>query len=113
MDKDANDQIKKALDLLDSKNVATNLEEILNRYVFEAPDIDYQCEQGLSNDLLQYKIRRFFETSLKRFKNGSWLDDLNYLVKSFKDYEQQKIQIKNETIKKTLANNIDLDPIDW
>ena len=53
MDKDSNDQIKKALDLLDTKNVASNLEEILNRYVFEAPDIEYQCDQGLSNDLFQ------------------------------------------------------------
>jgi hypothetical protein len=50
--------------------------------------------------------------SLKSFKNGSWMDDLNYLIRNF-DYSE-KIRKSNEVEKKQkqIADNLDLDPLD-
>jgi hypothetical protein len=57
-----------------------------------------------------YRVGGFH--SLKSFKNGSWMDDLNYLIRNF-DYSE-KIRKSNEVEKKQkqIADNLDLDPLD-
>ena len=56
---------------------------------------------------------------LKSFKNGSWMDDLDYLIKNFNEFEknrkikEEENKLKEEIInRKNLADKLDLDPID-
>ena len=49
---------------------------------------------------------------LKSFKNGNWMDDLNYLIRDFDSFEKNK-KLKQEDEKhKSLADKLDLDPLD-
>jgi len=59
-----------------------------------------------------YRKGSFYEFTLKSFKNGSWMDDLDFLVKNFKEYEKNIEKIEKEKKQNILSNNIDLDPID-
>lgn len=174
------EKINKVLELLDSKKVGKNIEELLNRYVYKSEEVVTTRDIGVSDDLFKelkikeinyqlnfnyknktlqilltnnssgvfpdgvsydyyvlilihngitvltdnvdseynsygsfYRKERFYEFTLKSFKNGSWIDDLDYLVNNFKEYEINIEKIENEKKIKTLSDNIDLDPIDW
>ena len=59
-----------------------------------------------------YRTGSFTEYSLKIFKNGSWIDDLDYLIEEFKEFKEISDSVIKNKIKQELSNNIDLDPID-
>ena len=183
----AEEKIKKVLELLESKNVSKNIENLLNRYDFESNEIifkqrinfNYESldEDGLTDALINeleikklnkrlyfkykekslqilltnntsgslpdgdtyssfeliviyngicvlknsvseerdlydsvYRVGSFH--SLKSFKNGNWMDDLNYLIRDFDSFEKNK-KLKQEYEKqKSLADKLDLDPLD-
>ena len=59
-----------------------------------------------------YRVGSFSSNSLKTFKNGSWMDDLDFLIKNLDDYEKNR-NLKEEKIKKQqLADKLDLNPLD-
>ena len=181
------EKIKKVLELLESKNVSQNIENLLNRYEFGSNEITFKQrinfnyasldEDGLTDALIneleikklnkrlyfKYKEKSLqilltnntsgslpdgdtyssFELIviyngicvlknsvseeidlydsvyrvgsfhfLKSFKNGNWMDDLNYLIKDFDSFEKNK-KLKQEDEKhKSLADKLDLDPLD-
>ena len=183
----AEEKIKKVLELLESKNVSKNIENLLNRYDFGSNEIIFKQrtnvnyasldEDGLTdtlineleikklNKLLYFKYKEkslqilltnntsgslpdgdtysSFELIviyngicvlknsvseeidlydsvyrvgsfhfLKSFKNGNWMDDLNYLIRDFDSFEKNK-KLKQEDEKhKSLADKLDLDPLD-
>ena len=182
------EKIKKVLELLESKNVSQNIENLLNRYDFVSNEIifkqgDYfnsassKDVDGLNETLLKeleikeinkylhfkYKEKalqifltnntsgsfpdgeiynsheliviyngicvlqgRVSETtdlydsvihvesfhSLKSFKNGSWMDDLNYLIKDFNDCEKNSNSLAQKKKQQQMADKLDLDPLD-
>ena len=190
----AEEKIKKVLELLDSKNVSKNIEKLLNKYVFGSRYVfgsdEIICMQSISSrftsldevkgmndslikDLEIKKINKYLyfeykekvlhillvndtsgsfpdgdtynlceliviyngicvlknsiskETdlygstysvgsfhSLKSFKNGSWMDDLNYLIRDFDTFKKIKKLKKEEEKQKSLADKLDLDPLD-
>jgi hypothetical protein len=59
-----------------------------------------------------YRTGSFTEYSLKIFKNGSWIEDLDYLTKEFKKNNDLSDSVNNNKRRQELSNNIDLDPID-
>ena len=59
-----------------------------------------------------YRTGTFTEYSLKIFKNGSWIDDLDYLIKELKENKNLSETVNNNKRRQELSNNIDLDPID-
>ncbi len=182
------EKIKKVLELLESKNVGKNIENLLNRYDFESSEIIFKQGSYLnsvpSNDfvglndtllkeleikeinkdfLFEYKEKSLrilltnnttvslpdgdtyssfdliiiyngicvlqnsvkeqidlydsvyrvgnFQT-LKSFKNGGWMDDLNYLIKDFDSFEKIKKFKQEDEKQKNLADKLDLDPLD-
>ena len=183
----AEEKIKKVLELLETKKVSKNIENLLNRYDFGSNEIIFKqrtnvnCasldEDGLTdtlineleikklNKLLYFKYKEkslqilltnntsgslpdgdtysSFELIviyngicvlknsvseeidlydsvyrvgsfhfLKSFKNGTWMDDLNYLIRDFDSFEKNK-KLKQEDEKhKSLADKLDLDPLD-
>jgi len=187
---DPEEKIKKVIEILYLKNVSKNIDNLLNRYVFESNEII--CKQGgyfnsaspekvdgLSDDLINdldikeinthlyfnykekllqilltnntsgsypdgdtydsydliviyndvcvlkdsvsrefdtygsnYRVGSFSSNSLKSFKNGSWMDDLEYLIKNLDEYEKNRNSIEEEIKTKKLANKLDLNPLD-
>ena len=183
----AEEKIKRVLELLETKNVSKNIENLLNRYDFESNEIIFNQrinfnyasldEDGLTDALINeleikklskrlyfkykekslqillinntsgslpdgdtyssfeliviyngicvlknsvseeidlydsvYRVSSF--NSLKSFKNGNWMDDLNYLIRDFDSFEKNK-KLKQEDEKhKSLADKLDLDPLD-
>jgi hypothetical protein len=186
------EKIRKVIEILYSKNVSKNIDNLLNRYVFESNEII--CKQGghfnsaspekvdgISDDLINdldikeinthlifyykdkslkilltnnkpsglpdgdyfppdsydliiiyndvcvlkdsvirefdtygsnYRVGSFSSNSLKTFKNGSWMDDLDFLIKNLDEFEKNR-NLKEEKIKKQqLADKLDLDPHD-
>jgi hypothetical protein len=59
-----------------------------------------------------YRHRGFSDYTLKSFKNGSWMDDLDYLNKNLDEHEKNIEKIKKEKQRKQLADKLDLDPLD-
>ena len=59
-----------------------------------------------------YRKGGFSEYSIKSFKNGSWIDDLGYLIDKFKKNQETSDSVIKNKIKQELSNNINLDPID-
>ena len=57
-----------------------------------------------------YRVGSFH--SLKSFKNGSWMDDLNYLIRDFDDYAKKKKSVAQEKKQQQIADKLDLDPLD-
>jgi hypothetical protein len=57
-----------------------------------------------------YRVGNLY--SLKSFKNGSWLDDLDYLIKSFKEHEHNLAILNRDEQKRKLADKLDLNPLD-
>lgn len=184
----AEEKIKKVIELLESKNVGKNIENLLNRYDFGSSEIIFKQGGylnfvpsndffGLNDTLLKeleiqeinkdflfeykekslrilltnnttvslsdgdtyssfdliiiyneicvlrnsvseqsdlydsvFKVRNF--QTLKSFKNGSWMDDLNYLIKDFDSFEKIKKFAQEDEKQKNLADKLDLDPID-
>lgn len=181
------EKIKKVLELLESKNVSKNIENLLNRYDYESDEIIFKRgyfnsvspkeAYGLNNELVKeleiekiekylyfkykekslkilltnnrsgslsdgdlynfydlivlykdicvlkdsiskvhstngsnYSVGKFF--SMKSFKNGGWIDDLDYLNKSFDEYEKNKKLRQEYEKEKKLAEKLDLDPLD-
>ena len=167
----AEEKIKKVLELLESKNVSKNIENLLNRYDFGSNEIIFKQrtnvnyasldEDGLTDTLINEKSLQILLTNntsgslpdgdtyssfeliviyngicvlknsvseeidlydsvyrvgsfhfLKSFKNGNWMDDLNYLIRDFDSFEKNK-KLKQEDEKhKSLADKLDLDPLD-
>ena len=54
----------------------------------------------------------FFENTIKSFKNGSWLDDLEYLTSHFYQNWSNKNQFEKNSKLKLIADKLDLDPLD-
>jgi SOS response regulatory protein OraA/RecX len=54
----------------------------------------------------------FFESTIKSFKNGNWLDDLEYLKSHFFVNMQNKKKSEKNAKLKLIADNLDLDPLD-
>ncbi|MEI6470974.1 MAG: hypothetical protein WCO72_16090, partial [Betaproteobacteria bacterium] len=54
----------------------------------------------------------FNQDTLKSFKNGSWMDDLEYLNKSFDEYERNQKKLEKDKQLKQLADKLDLNPLD-
>ena len=183
----AEEKIKKVLELLESKNVSKNIENLLNRYDFGSNEIIFKQrtnfnyasldEDGLTDALINeleikklnkrlyfkykekslqilltnntsgsfpdgdtyssfeliviynsicvlknrvieerdlydsvYRVGSFH--SLKSFKNGSWMDDLNYLIRDFDTFKKNKKLKQEEEKQKSLADKLDLDPLD-
>ena len=182
------EKIKKVLELLESKNVSKNIENLLNRYDFGSNEIIFKQGGyfnsasskdvgGLNDALLKeleineinkhshfeykekslqivlsnntsgsfpdgetynsceliviyngicvlqdrvseetdlydsvYRVGSFH--SLKSFKNGSWMDDLNYLIRDFDDYEKNRKLSAQEKKQQQIADKLDLDPLD-
>jgi hypothetical protein len=50
--------------------------------------------------------------SLKSFKNGSWMDDLTYLIRNFDYFEKVRKTMEVEKKHKQIADKLDLDPLD-
>jgi len=59
-----------------------------------------------------YRTGNFSSTSLELFKNGSWIDDLGYLIRNFDDYEKKRDLIDEVEKRKKLAEKLDLNPLD-
>ena len=59
-----------------------------------------------------YRHRGFSDYSVKSFKNGSWMDDLDFLIKNLDEYEKNRNSMEDEIKKKQLADKLDLDPLD-
>ena len=184
----AEEKIKKVLELLETKNVSKNIENLLNRHDFRFDEIvvkqrKYSTSssinevEGLNDSLIEeleikeinkhlhfeYKEKKLHlfiandasgsfpagdtynlceliviyngtcvlkdsiskETdlygsvyrvgsfhSLKSFKNGSWMDDLNYLIRNFDYFEKLRKSIEIEKKQKQIADKLDLDPLD-
>ena len=183
----AEEKIKKVLELLESKNVSQNIENLLNRYEFGSNEITFKqrinfnyasldedvLTDALINDLkikqlnkrlyFKYKEKslQIFLTnntsgslpdgdthdlyelivlyngicvlrdsvskehdlydsvyrvgsfhSLKSFKNGNWMDDLNYLIRDFDDYTKKEKSVAQEKKQQQIADKLDLDPLD-
>ena len=181
------EKIKKVLELLESKNVSKNIENLLNRYDFGSNEITFKQrinfnyasldEDGLTDTLIneleikqlnkrlyfkyKEKLLQIFLTnntsgslpdgdtydlyelivlyngicvlrdsvskehdlydsvyrvgsfhSLKSFKNGSWMDDLNYLIRDFDDYAKKEKSVAQEKKQQQMADKLDLDPLD-
>ena len=183
----AEEKIKKVLELLETKNVSKNIENLLNRHDFGSNEIIFKQrinfnyasldEDGLTDELINeleikklnkrlyfkykekslqilltnntsgsfpdgdtyssfeliviynsicvlknsvseerdlydsvYRVGSFH--SLKSFKNGSWMDDLNYLIRDFDTFKKIKKLKKEEEKQKSLADKLDLDPLD-
>ena len=184
----AEEKIKKVLELLETKNVSKNIENLLNRHDFRFDEIvvkqrKYSASssinevEGLNDSLIEeleikeinkhlhfeykekslqilltnntsgsfpdgetynsceliviyngicvlqdrvseetdlydsvYRVGSFH--SLKSFKNGSWMDDLNYLIRDFDTFKKIKKLKKEEEKQKSLADKLDLDPLD-
>jgi len=182
------EKIKKVLELLESKNVSKNIENLLNRYDFGSNEIIFKQGgyfnsasskdvDGLNDTLLKeleineinkhshfeykekslqilltnntsgsfpdgetynsceliviyngicvlqdrvseetdlydsvYRVGSFH--SLKSFKNGSWMDDLNYLIRDFDDYAKKEKSVAQEKKQQQIADKLDLDPLD-
>jgi len=182
------EKIKKVLELLESKNVSQNIENLLNRYEFGSNEITFKQGgyfnsesskdvDGLNDTLLKeleineinkhshfeykekslqilltnntsgsfpdgetynsceliviyngicvlqdrvseetdlydsvYRVGSFH--SLKSFKNGSWMDDLNYLIRDFDDYAKKEKSVAQEKKQQQIADKLDLDPLD-
>jgi len=160
----AEEKIKKALELLDSKNVEKNILDLINRKKFESETVVTSNELNsvdenqrkiiftFNGKNLQIILKNFStnsynliiiyegqcvledkafinfgeiypqhsqiqyfglsEDTLKSFKNGSWMDELDYLNKNFKDYEEKSEIAEKEKQRKLLADKLDLDPND-
>ena len=184
----AEEKIKKVLELLESKNVSKNIENLLNRYDFGSSEIIFKygssCNSSSSKDLdvlndtlikeleikeiikhlyFEYKekslqivltnntsgsfpdgetynsyelivvyngicvlqssvseITDLYDNvyrvgsfhSLKSFKNGSWMDDLNYLIRDFDDCEKNRNSLVQQKKQQQMADKLDLDPLD-
>ena len=54
----------------------------------------------------------FFENTIKSFKNGNWLDDLEYLKSHFYSNWWNKNQSEKNEKLKLIADKLDLDPLD-
>ena len=54
----------------------------------------------------------FLENTLMSFKNGIWLDDLEYLTSHFYIISKNKNQAEKNAKLKLKAQNFDLDPLD-
>lgn len=184
----AEEKIKKVLELLKTKNVSKNIEDLLNRYDFKSDEIvvkkrEYSTSsslneaEGLNDSLIQeleikeinkhlhfeYKEKNIHiflanDTSgyfpdgdtynlceliviyngtcvlkdsiskeidlygsayrvgsfhlLKSFKNGNWMDDLNYLIRDFDDYAKKEKSVAQEKKQQQMADKLDLDPLD-
>jgi hypothetical protein len=183
----AEEKIKKVLELLETKNVSKNIENLLNRHDFGSNEINFKQrinfnyasldEDGLTDALINeleikklnkrlhfkykekslqilltnntsgslpdgdtyssfeliviyngicvlknsvseerdlydsvYRVGSFH--SLKSFKNGSWMDDLNYLIRDFDTFNKNKKLKQEEEKQKSLADKLDLDPLD-
>jgi hypothetical protein len=183
----AEEKIKRVLELLETKNLSKNIENLLNRYDFESNEIIFNQrinfnyasldEDGLTDALINeleikklnkrlyfkykekslqillinntsgslpdgdtyssfeliviyngicvlknsvseerdlydsvYRVGSFH--SLKSFKNGSWMDDLNYLIRDFDTFKKNKKLKQEEEKQKSLADKLDLDPLD-
>jgi len=182
------EKIKKVRELLESKNVSQNIENLLNRYEFGSNEITFKQGgyfnsesskdvDGLNDTLLKeleineinkhshfeykekslqilltnntsgsfpdgetynsceliviyngicvlqdrvseetdlydsvYRVGSFH--SLKSFKNGSWMDDLNYLIRDFDDYAKKEKSVAQEKKQQQIADKLDLDPLD-
>ena len=183
----AEEKIKKVLEILESKNVSKNIENLLNRYEFGSSEIIFKLgsssnssskDLGVLSDTLikeleikeiiknlsfEYKEKslqivvtnnrsgsfpdgetynssellivyngicvlqgRVSETTdlydnvyrvdsfhfLKSFKNGNWMDDLNYLIRDFDDYEKNRNSLAQQKKQQQMADKLDLDPLD-
>ena len=183
----AEEKIKKVLELLETKNVSKNIENLLNRHDFGSNEIIFNQrinfnyasldEDGLTDALIneleikklnkrlyfKYKEkslqilltnntsgslpdgdtyssseliviyndicvlknsvseeRDLYDSvyradsfhSLRSFKNGSWMDDLNYLIRDFDTFKKNKKLKQEEEKQKSLADKLDLDPLD-
>lgn len=186
------EKIKKAIEILYLNNVSKNIDNLLNRYVFESNEIickkgsnfnsaSPEKVDGLSNELISdldireinthlifnykdkslkilltnnkpsglpdgdyfppdsydliviyndvcvlkdsvirefdtygsnYRVGSFSSNSLKTFKNGSWMDDLDFLIKSLDEFEKNRNLIEEKIKKQQLADKLDLDPLD-
>ena len=61
--------------------------------------------RGLDNN-------NFLENTIKSFKNGNWLDDLEYLKSHFYSNWWNKNQSEKNEKLKLIADKLDLDPLD-
>ena len=61
--------------------------------------------RGLNNN-------NFLENTIKSFKNGNWLDDLEYLKSHFYSNWWNKNQSEKNEKLKLIADKLDLDPLD-
>jgi len=59
-----------------------------------------------------YRVGSFSSNSLKSFKNGSWMDDLEFLIKNLDEYEKNRSSMEEEIKTKKLADKLDLNPLD-
>lgn len=187
---DPEEKIKKVLEILNSKEVGKNIDNLINRYLYKSDEILYSpgdlyqsssssSSTDISKEILEelgikeinknlnfaykgkvlkilltnhtsgsfpdgdyydnfglivlyngvcvlkhgvsrhfdtygstYRTGNFSSTSLESFKNGSWIDDLEYLIKNFDDFQQKRELIEEVEKRKTLAEKLDLNPLD-
>ena len=174
----AEEKIKKVLELLSSKNVVANVNDLLTNYktanYFESIEVKTTKEVGLSEELVkEFKVKEitqqlnfyynekslqilltnnisnpnesasylhrydliilynglcvlrdsdsaprgldnnnFLENTIKSFKNGTWLDDLQYLKSHFEWNRWNKNKSERNDKLKPIADKLDLDPLD-
>jgi len=71
-----------------------------------------KIDEEFKNYGSHYTKKYFFDSTLKKFKNGNWMDDLSFLVNSFNDHKEKQDLIKKEGELNKLSKNIDLDSLD-